>query len=47
MEKILKKLSNCRCLSLSYQDIIVGVFKRGDRFVQLYNNFRKIIFVVM
>ena len=27
MEKILIKLSNCRCFSLSYQDIIVGVLK--------------------
>ena len=27
MEKILKKLSNCRCLSLSYQDIIISVLK--------------------
>ena len=32
MEKILKKLSHCRCLSLSYQDIIIGVLKEIDLF---------------
>ena len=34
MEKILKKLSNCRCLSLSYQDIIIGVLKEE---IDLFN----------
>lgn len=36
MEKILKKLSNCGCLSFSYQDIITGVLKE-EIHVDLFN----------